>query len=61
MVTTNESKAIIEIEHPCPQQFIFDLKHAIIDAIQAEDPQAVHKEGLQEANNTLLELLRAVI
>jgi len=61
MVTTNEDKAIIEIEHPCPERFIFDLKHAIIDAIQAENPQAVDKEELQEANNTLLELLRSII
>ena len=61
MVTIKENKAIIEIEHPCPKKFIFDLKQAIIDTIQAENPQAVDKEELQEANNTLLELLRSVI
>ena len=61
MVTIKENRLIIDIEHPCPKRFIFDLKHAIIDAIQAEDPQTEHKDELQEANNTLLELLRSII
>ena len=61
MITITESKLIIELEHSSPEQFIFDLKQGIIDSIQAQDPQAVNTEELQEANNTLLELLRSII
>lgn len=61
MITITEDKLIIELEHPVPEEFMFDLKQGIIDSIQAQDPQAVNREELQRANNSLLELLRSII
>lgn len=61
MISTTKTKVVIALSHPCPDEFVKDLKQSVLLTIQAQDPQAVNKEELQEANTTLLELLRALI
>ena len=37
MVTLKENKLIIEIEHPCPDEFLNDLSSAIISILQSRE------------------------
>jgi hypothetical protein len=37
MVTIQNEKVIIEIDHPCPEEFVKDLKDSIIYALQNQE------------------------
>lgn len=60
MITINkaEDKLIIEIDHPCPEQFHKDLKEAIIGAIQYQTDETGDLQELHFINFTLLELMK---
>ena len=61
MIIIKKDTVIIKINYACPEYFASDLQDSIITAIQSQDPNTVDKEGLHDANYTLLELLRAII
>lgn len=58
MVQKENKKLIIEIEHPCPEDFHRDLKEAIVDAIRYQSQDYGIPEHLHFVNYTLLELLK---
>jgi len=60
MISTQSDKLVIEIKHPSPEDFLKDLRQAIIGAIQFESPApgSVDLELLLFTNYTLLELLK---
>jgi hypothetical protein len=58
MIKTKEKKLIIEIKHPCPEDFQKDLKEAIIGAMQFQSQEFENREELYFINFTLLELLK---
>lgn len=60
MITIQKDKLIIEIQHPCPQEFVCDIKESIIISMQDHDPDSVNKEEIESANHTLLELLKFI-
>ncbi len=62
MVKIEQDKLIIEIEHPCPEDFLKDLKNALIDALQKrESKEITDLTQFQETNLTLLEILKAIV
>ncbi|HXB39048.1 MAG TPA: hypothetical protein VNZ49_00815 [Bacteroidia bacterium] len=58
MITTKKNKLIIEIKHPCPEEFGKDLKEALIGAMQFQTQDFENPKGLYFINFTLLELLK---
>ncbi len=58
MITIKEDKLIIEISHPCPDDFRRDLKEAIIGSIQYQSQEFGNQKDLHLINFTLLELLK---
>lgn len=60
MITKESEKLIIEITHPCPEDFHSDLKEAIIGVMQIENPEAITPDKLHDINCTLLELLKNI-
>ena len=58
MITLQNEKLIIEINHPCPKDFNSDLKEALIGTIQCQDPNILDKEKNHFIISTLLELLK---
>jgi DNA-binding cell septation regulator SpoVG len=58
MITKEEHKLIIEIMHPCPEDFRTDLKEAIIGAIQYQNTESAEAKTIHFVNCTLLELLK---
>lgn len=58
MITKESEKLIIEIAHPCPEDFQSDLKEAIIVVMQIQNPNAITADKLHDVNCTLLELLK---
>lgn len=58
MIKIEEGKLIIEISHPCPEEFSGDLKEAIIGTMQYQNPNATTPEDLHFINCTLLELMK---
>jgi hypothetical protein len=58
MVRIEKEKLIIEINHPCPNEFRADIKEAIIGAIQNLDYRATVREEFHLINHTLLELMK---
>jgi hypothetical protein len=58
MVKIENEKLIIEIEHPCPEEFKCDLKDAIIRTIQYQSQDFGTAKELHQINYTLLELLK---
>lgn len=59
MITTTETKVIIEIEHPCPDEVIKDIRVAMISSLQNRkyDKHTDLKE-IQQSNFFMLELLK---
>lgn len=53
-----KDKLIIEINHPCPEEFHRDLKEAIIGAIQYQTQDFENYKHLHFINFTLLELMK---
>ncbi len=60
MVRINDNKLIIEMEHPCPQEFLLDIYVAIIYLLQNQSEDPINKEQRQNANNTMLEVLKNI-
>lgn len=58
MITTKKNKLIIEINHPCPDEFNKDLKEALIGAMQFQSQDFENPKVLYFINFTLLELLK---
>lgn len=58
MIKIEEGKLIIEINHPCPEEFSSDLKEAIIGTMQYQDVIIIDPNKLHDINCTLLELLK---
>jgi hypothetical protein len=58
MIRIEEEKLIIEINHPCPEEFQKDLKEAIIGTMQYQDVRVIDPSKLHDINCTLLELLK---
>ena len=58
MITKESDKLIIEVMHPCPEEFSKDLKEAIIGAIQYQNPQSSESDKIHFVTCTLLELLK---
>ena len=59
MVTTSESKAIIEIEHMSPEDFIKDLKKALINGLQNQElSEYTDLEVYRDTQYVLIELLK---
>ncbi len=58
MITKEIDKLIIEVMHPCPEEFRKDLKEAIIGAIQYQSPQNSEPDKIHFVTCTLLELLK---
>lgn len=58
MIVTKENKLIIEIKHPCPEEFNKDLKEALIGAMQFQTQDFENQKVLYSINYTLLELLK---
>ena len=62
MVILKENKLIIEIEHPCPDQFLNDLSGAIISILQSRElSEYTELKEFHETNFTMLELLKHII
>lgn len=61
MVTIEPKKLIIEVNHPCPKEFLEDLKVAIIETVQNQPEQPINQEEVHTATCTLLELLKNII
>lgn len=57
-ILKSKDKLIIEINHPCPEQFHKDLKEAIIGAIQYQTDETGDLRELHFINFTLLELMK---
>jgi len=61
MVILKENKLLIEIEHPCPVEFVNDLAEAIISVLQNRELSEVTQlKEFQESNFTMLELLKQI-
>lgn len=59
MIRITKDKLIINIEHPAPDEFVIDMKAAIISAIQnMELAEHTDLKEFRETNVTLLELLK---
>lgn len=59
MVNTSEKKLIIEIDHPCPKEYLMDLREALIKVMQDRElSETTQLKEFQETNVTLLELLK---
>ena len=58
MITKQSEKLIIEVTHPCPEEFRKDLKEAIISAIQYQNTQSDEPDKIHFVTCTLLELLK---
>ncbi|MDQ3191032.1 MAG: hypothetical protein M3Q58_05510 [Bacteroidota bacterium] len=61
MITKKNDKLIIEIKHPCPEEFQRDLKEALIEAIQYQTHDHAEPEKIHFINYTLLELLKNLV
>lgn len=61
MITINDEKITFEIEHPFPQEFINDLKNAIITSVQNQSYEISNIEEIQDSNYYLLEVLKSMI
>ena len=62
MVTIENEKLIIEIEHSFPNEFADDLKQAIIEALQSRElNELTDLREFQDTNFTLLELLKSIV
>jgi hypothetical protein len=59
MITTTDTKVIIEFEHPCPDEVVKDIQLALISTLQhrSYDTYMDLKE-IQESNFFLLELFK---
>ena len=60
MVRINDNKLIIEMEHPYPHEFLLDIYVAIIYLLQNQSEDPINKEQRQNANNTMLEVLKNI-
>lgn len=58
MIRIEDEKLIIEIKHPCPEEFSSDLKEALIGTMQYQDVRVIDPRKLNDINCTLLELLK---
>lgn len=58
MITIKENRLIIEVKHGCPDDFVKDLKEALIGAMQYQSQDFENREELYFINYTLLELLK---
>lgn len=58
MIKIEEEKLIIEIKHPCPEEFRKDLKEALIGTMQFQTQDFNNLKELHSINFTLLELLK---
>ena len=58
MITVKDEKIIIEISHVFPEEFIKDLKQAIIIAVQNQPEKPIDPEEIHASNYALLELLK---
>jgi hypothetical protein len=61
MVRVEKDKFIIEIEHPFPEEGVYELKRAIIAAIQTRELNDLTDFlEFQDTNFVLLELLKNI-
>lgn len=62
MVTTTETKVIIEFEHPCPAEVLKDLQEALILSLQhIHYSKTINLEEVQRSNYFVLELLKQTL
>ena len=62
MITTTDTKVIIEFEHPCPAEVIKDLQEALILSLQhVHYTKTIDLEELQRSNYFVLELLKQTL
>ncbi len=61
MTRIEQGKLIIEIKHPCPDDFLCDLNEAIISTLQSRElTEITDLKEYQESSVTLLELLKQI-
>jgi hypothetical protein len=60
MVRIEKDKLVIELEHPSPDDFLKDLKRAIIEVIQSQAGETLDLKDIYFLNYTLLELLKGL-
>lgn len=59
MVTTTDTKVIIEFEHPSPDEVIKDMQQAMISTLQHRVyDQYTNMKEVQHSNFVVLELLK---
>jgi hypothetical protein len=62
MVHFSENKLIIELEHPCPKELLYDLQQALVNVLQVQFILEHNPDkNLTFANYTLMELLRELL
>jgi hypothetical protein len=60
MVRIEKNMLVIELEHPSPDDFLKDLKRAIIEVIQSQAGENLDLKDVYFLNYTLLELLKGL-
>gem|GEM_PF-2811037 len=58
MLKIKKDVIIIEVKHPCPEEFAKDLKKAIIEVLQKQEVEFESSQDSQFRTRTLLELLK---
>ena len=58
MIRIQDDTLILEINHPCPEDFKIDLKEALFFSLQHQDHIMADPEYLNSVRVTLLELLK---
>lgn len=62
MITTTDTKVIIEFEHPCPAEVVKDMQLAIIETLQHRTyDQYIDLKEVQQSNFFMLELLKNLL
>lgn len=60
MVHIQEDKLIIEINHPCPDEFLSDIRNSIIHAVQYQSEDSLDTALNLLTKITLLEILKNI-
>ena len=61
MLKLEQDKLIIEIEHPCPEDFLSELKNALIVVLQERELNEITDlKEFNKTNSCLLEVLKFI-